>query len=105
DLTLKTHNGGVSISDVRGQIRFEGQNGGVRLKRLAGDVTGSTVNGGVDVELAGTMWDGRQLEVSTTNGGVNVALPSLYSAHIQAETRMGRIQSDFPAMAEANGRP
>jgi hypothetical protein len=105
DLTLKAYNGGISISDVRGQIHFEGHNGGVHLRRLAGDVTGSTVNGGVDVELAGTMWDGRQLEVSTTNGGVSVAMPSLYSAHIQAETRAGGVQSDFPVALEANARP
>ena len=39
DLTLKTHNGGMNISDVRGQIHFEVSNGGVRLRRLAGDVT------------------------------------------------------------------
>ena len=54
---------GINISDVRGQIRFEGRNGGVHLKRLAGDVSGSTANGGVQAELTGTTWDGRQLEV------------------------------------------
>ena len=105
DLTLKTHNGGITISDVRGQIRFEGNNGGVHLKRVAGDVAGATVNGGVQVELAGAMWDGRQLEVSTRNGGVTVAMPSYYSAHIQAETQSGGVQSDFPVMLEGNVRP
>jgi hypothetical protein len=105
DLTLKTHNGGIAISDVRGQIRFDGNNGGVHLKRLAGDVTGATVNGGVQVELAGAIWDGRQLEVSTRNGGVSVAMPSYYSAHIQAETQSGGVQSDFPVMLEGNVRP
>ena len=105
DLTLKTHNGGIVISDVRGQIRFDGNNGGVHLKRLAGDVTGATVNGGVQVELAGAVWDGRQLEVSTRNGGVSVAKPSYYSAHIQAETQSGGVQSDFPVMLEGNVRP
>jgi DUF4097 and DUF4098 domain-containing protein YvlB len=105
DLTLKTHNGGIAISDVRGQIRFDGNNGGVHLKRVAGDVAGATVNGGVQVELAGAMWDGRQLEVSTRNGGVTVAMPSYYSAHIQAETQSGGVQSDFPVMLEGNVRP
>jgi len=105
DLSLKTYNGGVTISDVRGQIRFDGHNGGVHLKRLAGDVTGATVNGGVQVELAGPVWDGRQLEVSTHNGGVDVAVPSYYSAHIQAETQSGGVQSDFPVMPEGKARP
>ena len=105
DLTLKAHNGGITISDVRGQIHFDGNNGGVHLKRLAGDVTGATVNGGVQVELAGAMWDGRQLEVSTRNGGVSVAMPANYSAHLQAETQSGGVQSDFPVMLEGNARP
>jgi DUF4097 and DUF4098 domain-containing protein YvlB len=104
DLSLKSHNGGITISDVRGQIHFDGNNGGVRLKRVAGDVSGATVNGGVQVELTGAMWDGRQLEVSTRNGGVTVVMPSNYSAHIQAETGSGGIHSDFPAALDGNPR-
>jgi len=107
DLNLKTRNGGMTISDVRGQIQFDVTNGGVHLKRVAGDVSGSSVNGGIQVELAGSAWEGRQLEVSTRNGGVTVVMPSSYSAHIQAETESGRIQSDFqvPALPEGNVRP
>ena len=105
DLTATARNGGINISDVRGQIRFEGRNGGVHLKRLAGDVSGSTVNGGVQAELTGTTWDGRQLEVSTRNGGVNVTMPSSYSARIQAESERGGFQSDFPVSVQGNMRP
>ena len=68
-------------------------------------MSGTTVNGGVQVELTGAMWEGRQLELSTQNGGVTVTMPSNYSAHIQAETGSGRIQSDFPMAMEANARP
>jgi DUF4097 and DUF4098 domain-containing protein YvlB len=77
----------------------------VHLKRVVGDVSGATVNGGIQVELAGTIWDGRQMELSTRNGGVTVAMPAQYSARIQAETGMGGIQSDFPLSQSANGRP
>jgi DUF4097 and DUF4098 domain-containing protein YvlB len=105
DLNLTARNGGINISDVRGQIRFEGRNGGVHLKRLAGDVSGSTANGGVQAELTGTTWDGRQLEVSTRNGGVSVTMPSSYSARIQAESERGGFQSDFPVTVQGNMRP
>jgi hypothetical protein len=105
DLNLKSHNGGMTISDVRGQIHFDGNNGGVRLKRVAGDVSGATVNGGVQVELTGAIWDGRQLEVSTRNGGVTVVMPSHYSAHIQAETESGGIHSDFSVALNGNAKP
>ena len=105
DLTLKSHNGGLTVSDVRGQIHFAGHNGGVHLKRVAGDVSGQTVNGGVHVELAGGTWEGRQLDVSTTNGGVTVAMPSRYSAHVQVETSNGGIHSDFATPAASQSRP
>jgi hypothetical protein len=104
DLNLKTNNGGITISDVRGQIHFDANNGGVHLKRVVGDVSGATVNGGIQVELAGTIWDGRQMELSPRNGGVTVAMPAQYSARIQAETGMGRIQSDFPLPQNVSGR-
>lgn len=105
DLTLKAHNGGITISDVRGQIHFDTQNGGVHLKRVAGDVSGATVNGGVQVDLTGAIWEGRQLEASTQNGGITVAVPSYYSAHFQAQTRNGHIQSDFPNAVQAEAKP
>jgi DUF4097 and DUF4098 domain-containing protein YvlB len=63
---------------------------------VSGEVSGATVNGGIDVELTGTFADWRQMELSTHNGGVTVAMPAQYSARVQAETGMGRIQSDFP---------
>jgi hypothetical protein len=104
DVTTKTHNGGITISDVRGQLHFDAVNGGVHLARVAGEVTGGTVNGGINVELAGTILDARQMELTTHNGGVTIAMPAQYSARIQAETGMGRIQSDFPMPPDGEGR-
>jgi DUF4097 and DUF4098 domain-containing protein YvlB len=95
-LTLKTVNGGINISDIRGSLRFDATNGGVNLKRLAGDVNGSTVNGGVNLELTGTTWEGSQVQVTTRNGGVNISVPAAYSAHFQTETGNGALHSEFP---------
>ncbi|HEX8708693.1 MAG TPA: hypothetical protein VF723_10665 [Pyrinomonadaceae bacterium] len=91
DLSLRTHNGGISISDVRGQISFEAQNGGVALKRLGGNVRGETVNGGLSIELAGGNWDGEGLEAKTTNGGLSVSVPDNYSAHLETGTVNGHL--------------
>jgi hypothetical protein len=96
DLDLKGTNGGLTVSDVRGQPHFDVKNGGVHLKRVAGDISGGTINGGIQVDLAGASFDGRQMEITTHNGGVTVTMPANYSAHLQAETGLGNIQSDFP---------
>ncbi len=96
DLNLKAHNGGIRISDVQGQIEFETTNGGVSLDRLAGNVHGHTTNGGLSVELAGSRWEGSQLDISTTNGGVSVSVPANYSARLETGTVNGHIHVDFP---------
>jgi DUF4097 and DUF4098 domain-containing protein YvlB len=100
DVNIKTHNGGVSISDVRGRIQFDAMNGGVHLKRIAGEVNGSTVNGGINVELAGSSFDGNQFEARTTNGGVTISMPENYSAHIRTETVNGSVRTDFPVTVQ-----
>lgn len=99
DLSLRTHNGGISISDVRGQVSFEAQNGGVSLRRMGGNVTGHTVNGGLSVELAGSNWEGEGLNVKTSNGGLSVSVPENYSARLETGTVNGRLQVS-PSIAE-----
>ena len=93
---LRSVNGGISIMDVDGRIAFRTTNGGVKLTRLAGDVQGRTVNGGVNVDLDGVSWRGEGLDVQTQNGGVKLAIPSEYSARLEAGTVNGRIRVDFP---------
>lgn len=89
NLSLRTHNGGISISDVHGRISFEAQNGGVALKQIGGNVTGQTVNGGLAVQLTGNNWEGDGLNVKTTNGGLAVSIPDNYSAHLETGTVNG----------------
>lgn len=95
-LDLKSHNGGINVHDVKGQMRFETHNGGVNLARIAGNVEGSTHNGGINVDLDGARWDGNQLVLETHNGGVNLRLPETYSARVEMSTRNGGVKSDFP---------
>jgi Toastrack DUF4097 len=100
DLALKARNGGISVSDVRGRIEFDGQNGGVALKRVGGSVRGQTVNGGLSIELAGDRWDGEGLDVKTMNGGVSLSLPDNYSARLETSTVNGSVKVDFPVTVQ-----
>ncbi len=102
DLNLKAHNGGISVSDVRGTIQFYTVNGGVHLKRVAGDVEGKTMNGGLNIELAGSRWDGAKLDARTVNGGVNVSMPQNYSAHFESSTVNGRMNIGIPMTVHGN---
>lgn len=100
-ISLRTHNGGISVADVRGRVQFEATNGGVSLNRLGGSVSGETVNGGLNVELTGSNWDGEGLDVKTTNGGLNVTVPENYSAHLETGTVNGGLNIS-PSIAEVS---
>jgi len=100
DLTLRTHNGGISISGTIGHTQFEALNGGVTLKHLAGSVEGHTTNGGLQLELADDHWEGDSCDVSTTNGGVTIRIPANYSAHLETGTVNGGVKIDFPVTVQ-----
>jgi len=100
DLMLETHNGGIVIEAVRGELAFETTNGGVKLDDLAGNVLGRTTNGGVVATLTGSTWDGDGFDVSTTNGGVVLHVPSEYSARLEASTTNGGVSIDFPVTVQ-----
>jgi DUF4097 and DUF4098 domain-containing protein YvlB len=100
DISVETHNGGISIVEVNGRIDFTAVNGGVVLKKVGGAVRGSTTNGGLVIELTGDRWDGESLDVSTTNGGVIMSVPENYSANLQTGTVNGGVEIDFPVTVQ-----
>lgn len=106
DLDLNASNGGITISGVSGNLRFDTNNGGVRLADLGGRVNGRTVNGGLTVNLSGDRWDGEGIDVETSNGGVTLSIPDNYNAELEARTVNGGLRVDFPItiQGELSGR-
>lgn len=99
-LSLQSTNGAVAISDVEGEMDFRTTNGAVHLSNLGGQVKGQTTNGAVSVQLDGAGWVGPGLDVQTTNGAVEIAVPSGYSARLEARTRNGQIRVGFPVTVQ-----
>jgi DUF4097 and DUF4098 domain-containing protein YvlB len=93
DLAVRTHNGGVSVQGIRGEVRVEAMNGGISLRDVGGSVQARTTNGGISIALDGGAWAGKGLDAETTNGGISITLPRAYSAEIEARTQMGRISA------------
>ena len=98
DVRLKAHNGGISISNVEGNLNFETMNGGVHLDNVGGEVRGRTTNGGVNIALTGNTWRGSGLDVQTSNGGVRLTMPENYAANIETGTVNGGFSSDIAAL-------
>jgi DUF4097 and DUF4098 domain-containing protein YvlB len=85
---------------VRGKTEFTTTNGGVTVKDAGGSIHGQTTNGGVKVALTGSQWDGDGLDVTTTNGGVTLEVPSDYNAHLETGTVNGGVHLDFPVRVQ-----
>ena len=92
-LQLHATNGSLHLENVRGTITFETTNGSVQLLNLAGDVRGKTTNGSLALTLTGPTWDGSGLDVQTTSGSINCALPATYAATLTARTTNGRVKA------------
>jgi DUF4097 and DUF4098 domain-containing protein YvlB len=106
DLDLHASNGGITITGVTGNMRFDTTNGGVKLEDIGGRVNGETRNGGLNVSLSGDRWDGEGLDVETSNGGVTLNLPENYNAELETRTVNGGLRIDFPVtvQGELTGR-
>ncbi|MFN0141671.1 MAG: hypothetical protein ACKVQW_16485 [Pyrinomonadaceae bacterium] len=100
NVNLTAKNGGISIYGIDGDAEFVTQNGGVFLSNVAGNFKGRTTNGGVYVKLSGSGWKGSGLDVTTTNGGVNIHLPENYAANIETATVNGGFSTDVPALKQ-----
>ena len=100
DLDLESVNGGLRVQGVRGDMELNTTNGGISLEGAAGDVRAHTTNGGLHVELEGRSWSGAGLDLQTTNGGIDLAVPDNFSAHLIASTVHGAVDSDFPVTVQ-----
>jgi hypothetical protein len=96
DLDLRSHNGGITVTGVRGRTEFTTTNGGVHVSDAGGSVHGRTTNGGVKVALSGSQWEGEGLDVTTTNGGVVLEVPADFNAHLETGTVNGGVRMEFP---------
>src|SRR5262245_10608156 len=78
NLKVESHNGGITVSDVRGRLEVETHNGGLQLSRVSADISGSTHNGAIQVQLEGDTRNVRQVDLSTHNGAVTLLLPASF---------------------------
>lgn len=96
DLDLRTHNGGIGVREVSGNIDMEAHNGPITVRSAGGRVRGRTTNGPLRAELSGARWEGAGLDLQTTNGPVVLEIPERYAAELQAGTTNGPMRVDFP---------
>lgn len=96
NLDAETMNGSVSVEGVEGRMDLRAQNGSISLREVSGDVRGQTSNGSVNALLDGNAWKGEGLDLTTSNGSVNLEIPKSYNARLETGTVNGGMSIDFP---------
>lgn len=97
---LRTTNGGVRLTGLRGDVRATSTNGGVTARDLRSQVVeGRVTNGGVDVVLVAPLGPDGRVELGSTNGGVRLTFPSESRAAVSARAVNGGVTVDNLSLA------
>ena len=102
-LNALTTNGGVHCMNLESVVQAATTNGNVEVSTSKW-ASARTTNGGVRVSMGNANWNG-QLELETTNGSVEVTLPSSAAFQVDAATTNGGISTDFPITVQGRFGP
>lgn len=95
-LTGRTVNGAVQAESLRSDIEAYTVNGQVRVS-TTGSVQARTVNGSITASLQNPFWR-KAPKLSTVNGGITLTLPAASNTFVRAETRNGKVLTDFASL-------
>ncbi len=98
-----TTNGGVHCVNLESVVEAATTNGNVEVSTSEW-ASARTTNGGVRVAMGNAKWSG-ELELTTTNGSVDVTLPASAEFKVDAATTNGGIRSDFPITVQGSFGP
>ncbi|MEJ0006694.1 MAG: DUF4097 family beta strand repeat-containing protein [Steroidobacteraceae bacterium] len=95
-MTVRTTNGSITADGLDGKCELSTTNGQVRIEGRFESLDVTSTNGSVfaRIEPGSKMVSGWSIQ--TTNGGVDLAVPSSLSANLDVNTHNGRIRLDVP---------
>jgi len=114
DLKLTTHNGGVEIANITGQVsgtthngkvtakqvcgaaNLQTHNGSVRCAEISGDAQLKTHNGSVKAYYSEAAPGVCNVSIVSHNGSIELAAPPGFSAQVEASTHNGSVRTDLP---------
>lgn len=103
NVEVSNTNGSILVANVAGRLDLDTTNGKIEVERCAGSLEASTTNGSIRAELL-RLAKGAPVELETTNGRIEVALPRDFGVDVDARTTNGSIKSDLPVSTTKIGR-
>ena len=102
-VSAESVNGSVALESETGPIEAQTVNGKIRadIGRLVNAATFLTTNGSIEMHVGECE---APVTAMATNGSVKLTLPSDFSGRVDAETRNGRVHTDFPVAVARKAR-
>jgi hypothetical protein len=98
DLQLQDGTGDITVTGIEGKMLLTNGTGSINATQATLTSNSQLQTGTGSVNFSGSIGSGNYQFQSST-GNVNVSLPSNASFHVNANTNVGGITSDFPGVA------
>jgi hypothetical protein len=103
NLEAQTSNGSVEVRDLEGPVTIRTSNGRVYVEGVRGSLQASTSNGSIEARLLKPE-PHRGVKLETTNGSIDLTMDALEDNEVRASTSNGGITVKLPARAGAHVR-
>jgi hypothetical protein len=102
DVYIKSVSGDIEATDIKGSIELSSLSGEIDLKDVsdARSVAAKTISG--NITYVGSILAGGNYELKSFSGNVEMKIPAASAFDIEANTRSGVIETDFPV--EVSGK-
>jgi DUF4097 and DUF4098 domain-containing protein YvlB len=84
----------LHADQITGPVHLSTRSKQVRLEDVSGDLRVQDENGGIEVSMRSL----GNVQIDSRNGDINLSVPDKAGFHVDAHTRDGEIQSDFPEL-------
>ncbi|MGA7363800.1 MAG: DUF4097 family beta strand repeat-containing protein, partial [Candidatus Sulfotelmatobacter sp.] len=84
----------LHADQITGPVHLTTRSKEIRLEDVSGDVRVQDQNGGIEVSMRSL----GNVQIDSLNGDINLSVPDKAGFHLDAQTRDGEIQSDFPEL-------
>lgn len=99
-IDAKTSNGGIDLNSVEGSVSVTSSNGAITVDNVRGSLKANTSNGAIRGRIVDTV-GGEPIQMSSSNGTIDLRIDSMHSNDITATTSNGGVTLRMPDASNA----
>jgi DUF4097 and DUF4098 domain-containing protein YvlB len=105
DIQIRSGDGSIRIDDATGKFDLETTDGTIRLDGKPSVLRARTGDGSIRASIQPDTVMTDNWELTTSDGSINLALPGIFNAELDAETSDGSVQANHPLIEDDEREP